>query len=431
MVYNIQAGDQNSTTAREAKIVTPRPLEQLGTRAEVIGYFEEYMMQRYDELSEMRLRRPLIKSQLLEVNGDSNPSASIQNIFSRSAVRVKRIDETMFLVADTDKEIGVAEVLNDRIVAVYSALERSEFYRWSRRVAGGNPELDHVWFSGLTFSVLWDLVTQIRPPHRFTQIAFTHESVFDIDDADSGEDEVSLDEEAQDTEVAERRSAKFRLTDRIGVLKGKLAQMQEIYAPLHAISQLRFPAPDRGGHDIYADGRVTNRSDTFTGHRSHLVFLSQIYANMLRLTEDNAWYSVEDSVEPESGYGRIVGAPVVMHFREPLEQTVFDQWIKSTFERRKNRFRLWGRPIRLGATKAHVYGLDRHLWQPIFLELTACGLTAILPKGTCGNTVHRLVANVQLYLDPRVQVYVGEKSYIDLVRQAIDGGMHGSNGLSR
>jgi hypothetical protein len=84
-----------------------------------------------------------------------------------------------------------------------------------------------------------------------------------------------------------------------------------------------FPAPDRGGHDIYADGRVTNRSDTFTGHRSHLVFLSQIYANMLRLTEDYAWYSVEDSVEPESGYGRIVGAPVVMHFREPLEQTVF------------------------------------------------------------------------------------------------------------
>jgi hypothetical protein len=246
-VYNTRAGDQNSTTAREAKIVTPRPLEQLETRAEVIGYFEEYMMQRYDELSEMRLRRPLIKSQLLEVNGDSNPSASIQNIFSRSAVRVKRIDETMFLVADTDKEIGVAEVLNDRIVAVYSALERSEFYRWSRRIAEGNPELDHVWFSGLTFSVLWDLVTQIHPPHRFTQIAFTHESVFDIDDADSGEDEVSLDEEAQDTEVAERRSAKFRLTDRIGVLKGKLAQMQEIYAPLHAISQLRFPAPDRAG----------------------------------------------------------------------------------------------------------------------------------------------------------------------------------------
>jgi hypothetical protein len=104
MVYNTRAGDQNSTTAREAKIVTPRPLEQLGTRAEVIGYFEEYMLQRYDELSEMRLRRPLIKSQLLEVNGDSSPSASIQNIFSRSAVRVKRIDETMFLVADTDKE---------------------------------------------------------------------------------------------------------------------------------------------------------------------------------------------------------------------------------------------------------------------------------------------------------------------------------------
>ncbi|GER94829.1 hypothetical protein A45J_2716 [hot springs metagenome] len=99
-------------------------------------------------------------------------------------------------------------------------------------------------------------------------------------------------------------------------------------------------------------------------------------------------------------FGELVGAPLIIEFKDPLNEETFNHFIDSTFGRVKNRFGLWGNPIRLGPKKIHVYGVDKHLWQPIFLEITDKHLIAIIPKGTYGNTVHRLVSNIQTYLDP-------------------------------
>ena len=199
----------------------------------------------------------------------------------------------------------------------------------------------------------------------------------------------------------------------------KLRKLQDIYAPLHAISQLRFPSPaGRGGHDFYDNGKVTNRSDSFRDHRSHLLFVVRIYERLLGMTEEQAWYSVKTSASLPGAFRKIVGAPVVIRFQEPLRPQVFDFWVQSTFSRPRNRFRLWGHPIRLGPTKVHVYGLDCHLWHPLFLELTATGCMAIIPSGTCGNTVHRLVTNVQRYLDPGADVYIGNTPYKKMVEES-------------
>jgi hypothetical protein len=284
-----------------------------------------------------------------------------------------------------------------------------------------------VWLSGLTFSVLWGLVTQLSRPHRFTRLVFTHESIFDIDSATSEpeEDEEELSEASGDDdfeEVIERRATSFRLVDRIGVIQEKLGDLQRIYSPLYAISQLRFPSPvGRGGHDFYDNGRVTNRSESFRDHRNHLLFVVRIYEHLLKSTEEQAWYSIQESVGVPGQFRKIVGSPVVVRFQEPLSSSVFDYWIKATFERKRNRFRLWGHPIRLGPTKVHVYGVDRHLWQPLFLELTARGCTAIIPNGTCGNTVHRLVTNIQRYLDPGARAFIGDKPYREMVEESAQG----------
>jgi hypothetical protein len=47
-------------------------------------------------------------------------------------------------------------------------------------------------------------------------------------------------------------------------------------------------------------------------------------------------------------------------------------------------------------------------------------MVVIVPKGTCGNTIHRLVTNVQQYLDPRVTVYVGDRNYTELIDASHD-----------
>jgi hypothetical protein len=147
----------------------------------------------------------------------------------------------------------------------------------------------------------------------------------------------------------------------------------------------------------------------------------------MRLTEDKAWYSIQkESVATPGFFQKLVGAPVSIQFSEPLTKETFDYWIKSTFGRVINRFRLWGNPIILGPMKVHIYGVDKHLWKPIFMEITDKHLIAIIPRGTCGNTVHRLVTNIQRYIDPAANVFVGDSKYEEIVDQSSNGVKYGS-----
>ncbi|MEW6667905.1 MAG: hypothetical protein AB1512_22065 [Thermodesulfobacteriota bacterium] len=404
-------------------------LSQIANRLEMIRFFDGYATERQEEINERRLKRPLVKTQLIEIlNGREAVSPDrLQAIFERRQMRLNPLEDGLFLMTDIQgEEVGFLEQLHPRILALYSNMKTEDLTRWVRRIIMGSPELDYVWLSGMTFSELWKVVVQLSRSNRFTRLVFTHESIFEIDSV-ARETEEEQEEPADSTgdeleEVIERRATSFRLVDRIGVIQQKLGEMQRLYAPLYAISQLRFPSPvGRGGHDFYDTGRVTNRSESFRDHRAHLLFVVRIYEKLLRATEERVWYDVKDSISIPGQFRKIVGAPVVVRFLETLSTAVFNQWITATFERKRNRFRLWGHPIRLGPTKVHVYGVDRHLWQPIFLELTSRGCTAIVPNGTCGNTVHRLVTNIQKYLDPGAIAYVGDRPFGEMVRESADG----------
>lgn len=406
----------------------------LGSRREVFRFFDGYSADRKQDLNAKRTKTPLVKSYLFELLG----SAVVPNLecletaFLPARHKVRQIDDDLFRLLDPqDQTLGFIEPLTVRIIALYSTIESKSLDPAARRLVQSSPLLDHVWLSGLTFAVLWDLVAKLSDPHRFVTLTFTHQSIFDIDtnvveqeaasptgegDTDNNDADEDLGEEEDAYPIVERRAARFRLVDRIATVKAKLQTLQEAYDPLHAISQLRFPSPvGRGGHDFYENGKATNRSESFRDHRAHLLFVTQIYQGLLGRTEAKAWgRSVVGTHGP-------FGVPLIVRFREPLSSTVFDQWVSSTFGRSRNKFRLWGSPIRLGPTKVHVYGLDRHLWQPLYLELTASGCTAVLPAGTCGNTVHRLVTNIQRYLDPGATAFLGDTPYSQVVREASSG----------
>jgi hypothetical protein len=301
-------------------------------------------------------------------------------------------------------------------------------YPWVERVIKASPELDHVWLSGQTFSVLWRLLVKVSEPRRFTKLVFTHERLYDIDAMMAPSDVVDQengDSEGNDErthEVQEQRQTRLGVVDRVGIIDQRLRRLQKLYAPFHAISRLRFPsAVGPGGHDFWDNGRVTNWSQSFRDHRQHLQFVVNIYQKLLESTERSTWYSVTEEAGQPGVFHRIVGAPVTIRFQdEGLRQEVFDRWVGSTFTPTGNRFRLWGNPIHLGPTKVHVYGVDRHLWRPLFLEVTAMGCTAIVPEDTCGNTVHRLVTNIQRYVDPGCEAYIGERPYEEVVEESAE-----------
>ncbi len=393
-------------------------------RFEVYRLFDGLSEEGKDGLDRGRTRVPLVKTFLLEhVSGrDGARTKSLQEIWDGLNASPVRIDETFCsvtgFVKDEDEKVspmttGYIEQFDERFFAYYTVEDSQSARKRVRKWVTSSPDIDSTWFSSPLLKGLWDQYITKREDHRYTRLVFRHESVYDMpedaaDDAENEEDSTVLDESADDHPEPERRRIRSEMGDCVSRLRKSLTGLRDSYPPLHALYSVRIPSTlQRGGHDLNQEGQITNRSNSFTDHRNHARFLWRLYKGVLEDTEDSAWGSKGTQAKPSVGWQ---GVPLIVKFGEPLSKATFDNFISKAF-RKGNRFNLWGEPQRLGPTKIHLYGADRHLWQPLNLELTDQRLVAILPRGTCGNTFHRLVANLQQWVCPKIEAWIGARRF--------------------
>ncbi len=403
------------------------PIKTVSTRKQAMDYLDGYVQEKKEEIDQGYISSGLVKSYLLETVPATRQEPELATIFEKSNARLDPIDDTLYKVWNglENKYIGFLEKLIPRHPVYYTMEDIKECDPWIKRLVNSTPNLDRLWISGWTFEQLWRKVIEINPGRRYGRLVFEYENLFEIDREETEEDEEIVDVKSEEFEektqlTKEQRSSRFTMVDRLEKMETCLPRLQEIYSPLLSISQLRFPSASRGGHDFYYNGKVTNRSDSFVDHRAHLLYVLKIYKGTTEDAEQIAWHSIEKTtLQTERRFTTLHGAPVVMKFSSQLSVDTFEKWITATFNRKNNKFRLWGNPIRLSSEKVHIYGADRHLWQPIFLELTTRHAIAILPKGTCGNIIHRLVTNIQHYIDSAVDVWIGDRKYTEVISTAI------------
>lgn len=416
---------------------SPKPPEVTTDRFEIYRFFNGISTEGKKGIDQARTRLPLVKTFLLEhvACRDGRRPKLPTEIFPQLDAELWQIDDTFYgvrLPVDDGSNgksrpatVGFLEQYDERFFAYYTSEHSDDAKkRWARWVQ--HPDLDATWFSSPFLQVLWNADVSTRGDDRFGKLVFRHESVFEMPDNfasevtsdDDSEEDANQQSDVEDDRVEpERRKARFEMGDRIGRIKRSLEALQQNYDPLHVLYALRLPSRhSQGGHDLYQTGQVTNRTDSFEDHRNTVRYLYRLYKEVLEYTEDCAWPSAiteQPSQQPQIASG---GAPLIVRFSEPLSVATFDRWVELAF-RKRNRFKLWGEPIRLGPTAVHVYGADRHLWQPINLELTATGIVAILPRGTCGNTFHRLVANIQHYVCPKMDAWIGSTPFDQIVNK--------------
>lgn len=415
--------------------MTPRPPvlpERPKDRFEVYRLFDGISSEGKEGIDQGRTRTPLVKSFLVEHVSSTRgrQTRTPQEIWTRLEGSPHQIDSDFFSIQGTVQDesgarqttVGYLERYDERFFAYYttevSQNAKKRVTKWIQK----SPDLDSCWFNSDLLQVLWNRDVSQRGDQRFGKLTFKHESIFEMpENAEDTEEETDDDARSEDSDFEEqpgpeRRKARFDMSDRIGRIKQSLGNLQEQYLPLYALYSLRFPSRlGRGSHDLYQHGQLTNRSDSFEDHRSTALYLHQVYKNILESTESKAWSDSETSLKTSTRPHK--GVPLIVRFAEPLSEATFKQWISRAFHK-KNVFRLWGEPIWMGPKKVHVYGADRHLWQPLNLEITGDGMVAILPKGTCGNTFHRLVTNIQRYVCPKVDAWVGSTPLTDLMSQA-------------
>lgn len=399
-------------------------------RFEVYRFYNGISGEAKEGLDRGRTRVPLVKSFLLEhaSRRSGHQPKPVDSLFAGFGVELKRVDQSFYSVtAEVTNEqtiravIGFVEQYDERFFAYYthegSDLAQKRVKRWAQ-----SPDLDRTWFSSPLLQELWNKDVSGRGDQLFGKLVFKHESIFEMPaDAADAADEDSEDEDdsepaepEEDRREPERRKASFQMADRIGQIRTCLAKLQRNYDPLNVLYALRLPScTGRGGHDLFQAGQITNRSNSFEDHRNTVRYLYRIYRQVLEQTEKSAWHDLS-ATDQTSRFIGMRGEPLIVKFSEPISKPTFDRWVSMAFQKR-NRFKLWGDPIVMGPTKVHVYGADRHLWQPINLELTADGFVAVLPYGTCGNTFHRLVANIQHYVCPKISAWIGSQPFEQVI----------------
>lgn len=316
---------------------------------------------------------------------------------------IERVDDDLVTIRASGDQLpwALAETAQPRFPVLYTALPPQNAATRLRSFQAEIPQLDRTWFSSTMYLTIWRRILATSPSHRFSSLTFEHEQFF-----------ASREASIQNGNLPkERRKARIKVTDRLNKLSDAVLPWSGQYSALSSIVHMRIPALARGGYDVYHDGRVTDNSDSTALFREEIRELTEFYDQATRAVEHQLWpRPVSDRQDAPIHFG----TPLFVQFSEPLSDDVFRRWT-SSFRRKNNRFRLWGQPIERGPQKVHIYAVDNLLWQTIDLEITPSHLIALLPHGTCGNTVHRLITAIQRFVDPAVAVSLGDMRYDDAI----------------
>lgn len=127
---------------------------------------------------------------------------------------------------------------------------------------------------------------------------------------------------------------------------------------------------------------------------------------------------LNDDEDEGVGQVRRRGLPLTLLFSEPLMPstlTAFLAWLDEG----GGSLRLWGRARRMGEQRWQVRALDLHLQREVELELSPRQFVFVWPPGTCGNSLHRAVTHMLHQLDPQAKIFVGNRRYEELLRDAL------------
>jgi len=153
-------------------------------REEVVEVFEG-LSQQFVKTEEgvAAIRRPLVKSYMLETVPPQRRRPALADLFRRVNHRIVPLDgdATMFKIqsGETQAFVGVVEQLLDRHPVYYTQEPSRDSDRLMSRLVDANSELDHLWISGRVFEELHQIVLRSTPKHRYGRLVFHYASLFE------------------------------------------------------------------------------------------------------------------------------------------------------------------------------------------------------------------------------------------------------------
>jgi hypothetical protein len=118
------------------------------------------------------------------------------------------------------------------------------------------------------------------------------------------------------------------------------------------------------------------------------------YEALIRSLEDRHQLKLEYG---EHGGFAIDGDVALIEFPERVDPQLLVEGLFTT----KEPFRLWAVPKQIAEEEWEANAVDLHVGQPLRLEISPYRVRLLLDEDTCGNTLARMLTNLQRHLDAR------------------------------
>ncbi|ONH31254.1 hypothetical protein [Pseudofrankia asymbiotica] len=171
--------------------------------------------------------------------------------------------------------------------------------------------------------------------------------------------------------------------------------------------QIHADEPEYGTVEevISRRGKFLVSGDSFELHSAIVSSVVDRYRAFVEACEGRGmrWSGLGDE-----GGGRLSGSVISLNFGRPIED--LRGWIDELVSSRAP-FRLWGVP-RFEDGIAEVDAVDLHIGHRLRLAVGEDWLRVYLPSGSCGNTVARLIANLQHRFDGSLTLVDNELEHL-------------------
>jgi hypothetical protein len=321
-----------------------------------------------------------VKVRLVEAHTPESGSDGSHYLLSAVAtslgLALDQFADDLFLLRVDDLVLAV-DCLDSRFWQVHSTSAKDKVDRLLQRMLTNTTQLDSAWIPR-------DLLREVDGTHRWLKSSF------------DGEDLLGPNAPARKWRARFEGDAPDDLLD--------ILSQQDQYARASALEAIGSTVTEEGigSAQVTADWRgsfIIGQGD-FNAGASVVARAADRYATFVTDLEQRHQLRFVGDAGAESGI-TLDGDVAALWFDDPIDSV--ELLVDGLFAA-KAPFRLWAVPRQVDTHEWEANAIDLHVGQPLRLEISPYRVRVVLTETTCGNTLARLLTNLQQHLDARVRM---------------------------
>lgn len=335
-----------------------------------------------------------------DLNGDSpshvGTKAVLEGLQTRFGFQVDTTEDPTLMVLDKEDVRYFVDFLNPRFWVVHTTANIKPSEQYLDDAVRGSWNLDYAWLPT-------QVLEHLRRGHRFLG--------FNVD----FDQDLFMSESVSDQLREEAVVFKQRYWGTRGEYLYKfLATMP--FSSVLCLSAVKYSISDTESgayiqNQLNAKGRILATGNSISLHLGAVNQLVNLYSQLIQNLEEELGLGF---VHGEAG-DELQGHPLTLRFSKPVPD--FQGLVKEMLSCRAP-VRFWGVVSHEEKDFVRAEIVDLHSASRMRMDFTPTHIVAYLFKGSCGNSIARLVRIVQEHLDPTVCFELEQSTVLDQCKEA-------------